>query len=422
MGPGRAGKLALWQVMARVIAQGSRLSAVRLAQDHAACDILGLRGGFNEEPLYKNLAWLAAHQAPIEQRLFTARHTGSRPALFLYDVTSSYVEGLHNALADWGYNREKKAGKKQVVVGLLCDAQGEPVAVEVFPGNTRDFDTLESQRHKAAEQFHCQRVTFVGDRGMIKSRQRASLQEAGFYYITAITKPQIEKLLRIEVLQMALFHGELGEVVHAAVRSIGRRNPQRAAEVAGIRQEKKATLDALCRQKSHYLAAHPRAKVATALRAIEEKIARFKVAAWLRIEAQGRQVHLREDAAALAEEAKLDGCSVLQSDVPSEVDAHIIHARYKDLALVEQAFRTCKTAMLEMRPWYVWTAASTRGHALVVMLAYVITHDLQHAWSALDLTVEEGLQHLSTLCAMELVSEGQGVCQVIPTPRPTVAQ
>ena len=87
-----------------------------------------------------------------------------------------------------------------------------------------------------------------------------------------------------------------------------------------------------------------------------------------------------------------------------------------------QAFRTCKTAMLEMRPWYVWTEASTRGHALVVMLAYVITHYLQHAWSALDLTVEEGLQHLSTLCAMELVSEGQGVCQVIPTPRPTVAQ
>jgi len=422
LGTSRAGKLALWQVMARVIAQGSRLSAVRLAQEHAACDILGLRVGFNEEHLYKNLAWLSAHQAQIEQRLFTARHSGSRPALFLYDVTSSYLEGLHNALADWGYNRDKKAGKKQVVVGLLCDAQGDPVAVEVFTGNTRDFDTLESQRHKAAEQFHCQRVTFVGDRGMIKSRQMASLKEAGFYYITAITKPQIEKLLRTGVLHMALFHSVLSEVAQAAVRYICRRNPQRAAEIAAIRQEKKATLEALCQKKSRYLAEHPRAKVATAQREIEEKIARFKVASWLRIEAQGRQLHLHEEAAALAEEAKLDGCYVLQSDVPSAVEAHIIHARYKDLALVEQAFRTCKTAMLEMRPWYVWTEASTRGHALVVMLAYVITHYLQHVWTALDMTVEEGLQHLATLCAMELVSKNEGVCHVIPTPRPTVAQ
>lgn len=421
LGTGRAGKLALWQVMARVIDQGSRLSAVRLAQGHAACDILGLRVGFTEEHLYKNLAWLAAHQAQIEQRLFTARRSGRLPALFLYDVTSSYVEGLHNALADWGYNRDKKAGKKQVVVGLLCDAQGDPVAVEVFTGKTRDFDTFESQRHKAAERFHCQRVTFVGDRGMLKSRQRASLKEAGFYYITAITKPQIETLLRTEVLQMALFHSELSEVAPGDVRYICRRNPQRAAEIAHIRQEKKATLEALCQKKSHYLAAHPRAKVATALREIEGKMTRFKVATWLRIEAQERQLHLREDAEALAEAAKLDGCYVIQSDVPHEVDAHIIHARYKDLALVEQAFRLCKTALLEMRPWYVWTEASTRGHALVVMLAYVITHYLQHAWSALDLTIEEGLQQLSTLCALELVLKNQGVCHVIPTPRLTVA-
>jgi len=118
LGQGREGKLALWQVMARVIGQGSRLSAVRLAQVHAACDILGMRQGFNEEHLYDNLAWLAQNQKEIERRLFAERRKGKKPDLFLYDVTSSYFEGEHNELADWGYNRDKKRGKKQVVVGV----------------------------------------------------------------------------------------------------------------------------------------------------------------------------------------------------------------------------------------------------------------------------------------------------------------
>ncbi len=102
LGKGRDGKLALWQVMARVIDQGSRLSAVRLAQVHAACDILGMRGGFNEEDLYDNLAWLSENQNKIERRLFLKRREGKKPELFLYDVTSSYFEGEHNELAEWG--------------------------------------------------------------------------------------------------------------------------------------------------------------------------------------------------------------------------------------------------------------------------------------------------------------------------------
>ena len=121
LGMERQGKLALWQVMARVIDQGSRLSAVRLAQVHAACDVLGLRKGFNEDELYRNLGWLKENQQEIEKKLFHAYHKKNRPELFLYDVTSSYFEGCQNELAEWGYNRDRKSGKKQVVVGLLCD-------------------------------------------------------------------------------------------------------------------------------------------------------------------------------------------------------------------------------------------------------------------------------------------------------------
>ncbi len=417
LGTDRAGKLALWQVMARVMDQGSRLSAVRLAEVHAGCDILGIREGFHEDHLYQNLAWLSDNQKQMEKRLFRARCKGEKAELFLYDVTSSYLEGTQNELASWGYNRDGKRGKKQVVVGLLCDEGGDPVSVEVFTGNTRDFDTFGSQVKKAAEVFGCERVTFVGDRGMIKSGQIAKLKEEEFFYITAITKPQIEKLLKTGVFQMELFEKEVCEVEQEGVRYILRRNPQRAEEMACTRKEKKESIKRSCQKKNIYLSEHPRAKVETAVKEVRKRLERLKITHWLEVEPVGRILQLKEDENALAKEARLDGCYVIKSDLPKKVDKQIIHDRYKDLAQVEQAFRTCKTGMLEMRPWYVKTGKSTKGHALVVMLSYLVTHKLQQAWRDFDLTVKEGLNELSMLCSMEMVIKGKGSCHRIPTPR-----
>ena len=250
LGKERPGKLALWQVMARVINQGSRLSAVRLAQVHAGCDILGMRTGFNEDDLYDNLAWLAENQSQIEERLFLKRCSGKKPELFLYDVTSSYFEGENNELADWGYNRDKKSGKKQVVLGLLCDETGDPVSIEVYRGNTLDFETFEGQIKKAVNKFGCERVTFVGDRGMIKSGQISALGEAKFHYITAITKPQIEKLLREGVFQMELFEQELCEVEQAGVRYVLKRDPERVKEMVAMRKGKKESIEKLCEKET----------------------------------------------------------------------------------------------------------------------------------------------------------------------------
>ena len=225
LGTGFSGQLALWQVIARLLDQGSRLSAVRLAQVHAACDVLGIRRGFDENDLYENLSWLCQHQEQIELRLFAARRAQRKPELFLYDVTSSYLEGEDNALGAYGYNRDGKKGKKQIVIGLLCDEEGTPVSTEVFRGNTQDAQTFGAQVRKASERFGCQRVTFVGDRGMIKSGQIEELSKAGFHYITAITKPRIETLLSGGVLQMALFDDSLCEVEQGSVRYVLRRNP-----------------------------------------------------------------------------------------------------------------------------------------------------------------------------------------------------
>jgi transposase len=420
LGTERAGKLALWQVMARAIDQGSRLSAVRLAQTHAACDVLGLSRGFDENDLYDNLGWLEEHQSRIELSLFRTRQKEKKKReLFLYDVTSSYFEGMCNALSDWGYNRDGKKGKKQVVVGLLCDELGEPISVEVFHGNTSDLKTFANQIAKVAGRFGCQRVTMVGDRGMIKSAQIEQLKGVeGFYYITALTKPQIETLIHSGVVQLSWFDEKICEVESDGVRYVLRRNPQRVEDLKHSREDKRASISRLLGKKNNYLAEHPRAKIDVAQKEVASKIAQLKVDSWLKVQAADRELRLQEDSQALAEVSRLDGCYVVKSDLPKQyADAQTVHDRYKDLALVEQAFRTSKTVHLEMRPWYVRIERNTRGHALVVMLAYLIARHLRQAWADLDLTVQEGLDQLTTLCATQILVQGEARCNQIPIPR-----
>jgi hypothetical protein len=412
-----AGQLALWQVLARVLEQGSRLSAVRLAQVHAACDVLGIRRGFDENDLYANLSWLSQHQPAIEKKLFATRHGQQSPQLFLYDVTSSYLEGEHNAYGAYGYNRDGKKGKQQIVIGLLCDEHGEPVSTEVFPGNTQDPKTFAAQVSKASARFGCQQVTFVGDRGMIKSGQIAELVEVGFHYITAITKPQIDTLLAAGILQLELFAAEVCQVQQDGVRYVLRRNPLRAQQLAASRSAKQARIEQLCQGRNDYLLRHARAKVATAEKALRAKIQQLKIDAWLSVASQGRALKLQVNPAALEEATRLDGCYVLKTDLAeAAASAQAVHDRYKDLAQVEQAFRTCKTTHLETRPIHVRTAEHTRGHVLVVMLAYLIRRALSHAWNRLDVTVEEGLHQLQTLCAMELSVKSGGTCLRLPHP------
>ena len=421
LGTEREGKLALWQVIARTIGQGSRLSAVRLAQTHAGCDVLGMSRGFDENDLYDNLGWLQEHQERIELSLFRTRQKGKdkHRELFLYDVTSSYFEGVCNALADWGYNRDGKKGKKQVVVGLLCDELGEPVSVEVFHGNTSDLKTFANQIAKIAGRFGCDRVTMVGDRGMIKSAQIEQIQEReGFYYITAMTKPQIETLIHGGVVQLSWFDEKICEVENEGVRYVLRRNPQRVEDLKRSRQDKCSSVSRLLEKKNRYLTEHPRAKLDIAQREVVLKIDQLKVSGWLKVAAADRQLRLEEDSQVLAEASRLDGCYVVKSDLPKQyADAQTVHDRYKDLALVEQAFRTSKTVHLEMRPWFVHIERNTRGHALVVMLAYLIVRYLRQAWADLDLTVQEGLDQLTTLCATQILVRDEVRCNQVPIPR-----
>ena len=405
----------LWMIFSRLIEPGSKLANTRLAQTHAAVDVIGM-DTFNEDDLYAALDWIASRQKSIEKRLFHIRHEGKKSHLFLYDVTSSYVDGEKNELAEYGYNRDKKKGKKQIVLGLLTDDDGYPVSIEVFKGNTQDPKTFASQIRKLADEFGCESVTMVGDRGMIKTDQIADLSEQNFFYISAITKPQINTLLNQGMIQMELFTEKICEIDNGGTRYILRKNPVRAAEIDNNRNGKVQAITDIVKRKNAYLERHVKAEVPAALNEIRQRMGKLKVSGFMGVEASGRLLVLGTDGKKMEEESMLDGCYVIRSNVPADIDSETIHKRYKDLIQVEDAFRAMKTGYLELRPLYLRKESRTRGHAFIVMLSYMIEKYISERWMDFNITVEEGIRELTSINCIG-ISMGAVRYNQIPKPR-----
>jgi transposase len=417
LGNSQQGKLALWQIFARTIAQGSRLSAVRLAGTHAACDLMNI-GSFTEDDLYTNLDWLSENQEKIEKKLFKAKQTsGIGLNLFLYDVTSSYTEGNTNEYSNFGYNRDKKRGKKQIVIGLLTASDGDPVSIQVFEGNRTDNTTFVEQVHKIRDKFGVDKVIWVGDRGMIKNTQISEL-DSDFQYVTCITKPQLMTLIDSGKITIEDFSNELKEVMDndAGLRYILRRNPERVEEIAAQRSSKLASLEKHIAKANQYLREHPRAKLKTSLKKIEGYARKLKMTDWVKLKKSGSMITVKVNEERLKQESIFDGCYVVKTNViaSSDSSAESMHARYKELSEVEWAFRTMKTTHLEIRPYYVQKYSRTDGHVFVVMLAYKLIRYLREAWQDLEITVEEGMTELAGFHS--ILRGDSPSCQYIPRP------
>jgi transposase len=300
----------------------------------------------------------------------------------------------------------------------MTDEEGWPICTEVFEGNTKDTATVKRQIEKMAKRFGVEKVTLVGDRGMIKSVQITDLSDEHFHYITAITKPQIEKLIKDGIFQMSLFDERLAEVSTNGVRYILRRNPIRAAEIAASRESKLNSLNKLVAQQNKYLAEHPRSKVEVALKKGTGKSKALKIHNWAKVQADGRGLGVEIKTDEKDKASRLDGCYVIKTDLSADIaSAQTIHSRYKDLAEVEFAFRTMKTVLLEMRGIFVRKANRTRAHVFIIMLAYLIAYQLRRLWYNIELTVEEGIKELASICSIEVITTGQASYQTIPEPR-----
>lgn len=402
------GRLALFLVLARIAHGGSRLSAVRWAEQHAVSEILGLEP-FDENALYAALDWLQAEQTRIEQGLYAAylKDHGEPPAIVLYDVTSSYFEGEHNELADYGYNRDGKKGKKQIVIGLLTGADGEPLAVRVFEGNTADPSTVSEQIALLQRQFGVSEVVFIGERGMIKATGKAALGAQGWRYISALTKPQIRALRQRGVLQPDLFDEDIGEVAQEDKRLIVRRNARIQHRLQARRADKLQRLEARIAERNAFVSQSQRADPAAGLRQLEHWVKRHKLTGFVTLSLEQDQIRYQIDSEKLAEVALLDGCYVLETTVPAaHMDAQTVDARYRDLQNVERGFRTMKTDFLEVRPIFLRNGKRTKAHVFVAMLALKITRLFQallhKAFGTTDadphaMTPEDALQSLARL-------------------------
>jgi transposase len=400
----RAQRLALFLIYARLAHQGSRLSAVRWSEDQAVKELLRV-GSFDEDDLYATLDDLAERQADIEVALAPKAAASPARTIYLYDVTSVYFEGLKNELADFGYNRDGKAGKKQLVAGLLTDGEGEPLSIQLYRGNTGDPPTFLDAVQKLKVRFGAEQVALVGDRGMIKRLGKAALGEARFCYVTALTDPQIRALLANKKLQLELFEDKPAEVELAGKRYVLRCNPQTQARERARRADQWAWVQAKITARNQVVEQKPRSNPQSSLRQAQALLARYRLRGWVQVALEGRRVVWTEDVAARQQQAQLDGCYVIESDLPKEVaNTQQVHDRYLDLTKVERDFRTLKTGLLELRPIFLRKEGRTRGHALVCLLALKLARELDRRLAPLGLTVEDGRERLQ---AVRLVRLGQ---------------
>lgn len=387
----RTQRLALYLIYARLAQQGSRLSAARASEDHAVRPVLAV-GGFDEDDLYGALDYLAAEQSAIEEALAPKAPRGS---VFLYDVTSVYFEGQHNALAEFGYNRDGKQGKKQMVAGLLTDGHGEPISIQLYPGNTNDPPTFLDAVEQLKVRFGTQEMVLVGDRGMIKALGKTALGEAKFRYVTALTEPQVRAMLKRGVLQLGLFEEQPAEVAVGSKRYVLRCNPQTRTRERARRADQWQRVQARLQARNAEVEQKPRCEPESSLRAAQALLKKYRLESWVSVRLEGRQVVWTEDVAAREVQEQFDGCYVVESDLPvAAASTQQVHDRYVDLTRVERDFRTLKTGLLEIRPVFLRKAERTRGHALVSLLALKLARELERRVAPLGLTVDDALERL----------------------------
>ena len=377
----------------RLIAPRSKLGFVRAVDEETATTSLGAvlsLGRVKDHEAYEALDWLVERQERIENGL--ARRHLRDGVLVLYDVSSSYVEGRHCPLAQFGYSRDHRSDRPQIVYGLLCTQAGLPIAIEVFEGSTADPMTLKSQIDKLKSRFSLRRVVMVGDRGMITAaRIRDDLFWSGLDWISSLRAPQIQALAQGDgPLQLSLFdERDLAEITSPdfpGERLIVCRNRELARERA---RKREALLVATERDLAR-VQAQVRRKASGLWSAAEiglavgEVVNAKKMAKHFALDIRDGHFSWARKRDQIAAEATLDGIYVVRTSVPAdELSAANAVQAYKDLSRVERAFRSMKTVDLEIRPIRHWNADRVRAHVFLCMLAYHVEWHLRQALAPL---------------------------------------
>ena len=373
--------LAIAMIVARIIDPGSKLATVRTIRSETTNSTLGkimAVNGADEDDLYAAMDWLIERQNAIEKSL-AKRHL-KEDAHALYDLTSSYFEGRTCSLAAFGYNRDGKKGKMQIEFGLLCNDEGCPIAVDVFEGNRKDSATLTSVINKLQKNFKLDRIILVGDRGMITAKGiKEQLKDQGLEWITALRSTLIRKLIKKGAIQLSLFDqldiGEITDEDYPGERLVVCKNillaEERKRKREVLLQSTEVGLSKVVREIAREK--NPlRGKVNIATRVTEE-VKRYRVRKHFHIQIEDDSLVFSRNLAGIDAEAQLDGFYVIRSNVMSSVlSSQELVRSYKQLSVVENAFRSLKTVDLHVRPIYHRLDNRVRAHVFLCMLAYYV--------------------------------------------------
>lgn len=387
----RARDLVMAMIVGRVISPCSKLALSRTWSDSTLAAQLGLEDA-NEQELYEAMDWALKRQGAVEKAL-ADRHL-EEGGMVLYDLTSSYFEGRTCPLAAYGNNRDGKRGKLQVNWGLVSDAHGCPVAVQVYRGNTADPKTLQGQIDKVRDRFGITRVVLVGDRGMITQARIEHIKQhaKGIDWITALRAPQIQKLREAGSLQLSLFDDrDLAEILDPAYpgeRLVVCRNPLLQKERARKREDLlQATERLLHREHRIVEGKRKRGKPYTGSEIgvrLGKVINKYKMAKHFELQIRDGQFQYHRRQERIDREAALDGIYVLRTSVQEgRLSANEVVRTYKRLAKIEQAFRCLKTLHLQVRPIHHRLEHRVRSHFFLCMLSYYLLYHLKRAWRPL---------------------------------------
>ena len=378
--------LVMAMVAARILKPQSKLATTRWWSDTTLPEILNVSDA-DEDDLYEAMDWLLERQPYIERKL-AARHL-DEDGLALYDLTSSYFEGVTCPLAAFGHNRDGKKGKLQVNYGLLTNKRGIPVSVSVFEGNVGDPKTLLPQVKKVRERFGIESFVLVGDRGMLTQKQIDAVRQfEGVDWIGALRPGAIRKLLEGDAIQMGLFdERNLFELEHPdfpGERLVACRNPELAERRATKRQ---SLLDATARElekvRGMVQRGRLRGKDKIGVR-VGKVLNKYRVAKHFVLEISDDAFSYHIDENKVAEEAALDGIYVVRTSLPaSRMDAAETVRSYKQLSQAERAFRSFKTVDLMVRPIRHRLEKRVRAHIFLCMLAYYVLWHMVEAWCPL---------------------------------------
>jgi transposase len=396
-------RYALAMIVGRVVYQGSKLSLVNLWRDTALWSVCGLG---EERPdvdrCYTALDELLARQPAIQKAL--ARKHLRDGCLVLYDVTSSYFEGEYAAseLVTWGYNRDGKRGHPQIVIGLMTSREGCPVGVAVYRGNTNDQKTLADRVQELKDTYSLRDVILAGDRGMLTAARLRELSQAGIRSVTALTHPEMFKLVQRKVIAPGLFDerriAEVRDPEGPGVRYLLCRNPATAEKETRTREALRArtqeALEKLARSRK-------RRTVEELGAAVGKALARWKVGKFFSWRVQADKLEWELDRQRLEAEQALDGCYVVRTDVTEEVfDARAAVASYRQLAVVEQDFRRLKTVALEVRPTYHHKDERIEAHVFLCMLALYVQWHMEQRLAPLFAEDGEGKERRWTFAGV----------------------